>query len=144
MSNATASYSNPIDGKTYTAPGGWTTYQPEGGVRRSKDRIQNGGVRLMTASSAVSERTTVESLAAFIERIEGTAQKTLESTVDEATILAQFTCTPGEFTVELAHQGTISEELLNRFYKQLNLLSPLSVSSAEVVFQVTIGIENGR
>ena len=98
----------------------------------------------MTASSAVSERTTVESLATFIERIEGTAQKTLESAVDEATILAQFTCTPGEFTVELAHQGTISEELLNRFYKELNLLSPLSVSSAEVVFQVTIGIENGR
>ena len=132
-------YINPIDGQTYEASG--PPCLPEGGVRRKSDRIQNVLLHFLIDDDAIAERTTVDSVVDFVERVEDTAQKALDPSTEQATVLAQFSCTPGNFSVELAHQGTLSEDLLNSFHEQLNKLEPLHVSSAEVIFQITIEIQ---
>ena len=138
-------YRNPVDGTTYVAKDGWTEYQPEGGIRQNDERIQTRNVRLLTAQDEISLRTSVDSLADFVKQIELSAQQALSACEETTTVMAQFSCTPGEFTVQLAHQGGVTEELLQSFYDDLNKLKPLPVSSDEIVFQVTIDIgENGR
>jgi len=138
-------YRNPVDGKTYVAPDGWTEYQPEGGIKQTTERIQNREVRLLTAEAEIFERTSVDSLAKFINQIEQSAQRTLSECEEATTVMVQLSCVPKKFTVELAHQGGVTDELLQNYYDDLSKLTPLPVSTGEIVFQVTIDIgENGR
>ena len=143
VADSDSSYENPVDGQTISPPGGWKTYTPEGGVRRSRDRIQKREIRLLTGQNAVAERITVDLLVDFINRIEKTAQTTLDSSTGDATIVAEFSCIPGSFSVELAHKGALSKELLSTLRDDLSRLQPLEVSKDEVVFQVTIDVANG-
>ena len=61
-------YENPVDKKAYTAPGGWQTHSPEGGVHPSADHVSLDSVRLLQAEQEIASRTTV----AETRRIAGT------------------------------------------------------------------------
>lgn len=135
-------YDNPVDKKTYVAPGGWKEYQPSS-PREPKDnaRIQNKGIRLLTAQKEIAQRTTVEALVAFFKRIDASAQSTLADVPTKATILAQFACSPGKHEVQISHQGDVTQEKLQSFYQALVALEAMPVSSGEVSFQLTIEID---
>ncbi len=135
-------YDNPVDKKTYVAPGGWKEYQPN--VPRMAEesaRIHNNGVRLLTAQNEIAERTSVESLAAFIKRAETSAQTALVDVTEKATIVAQFACSPGTHQVQLAHQGNVTQNQLQSFYDSLLTVEPMPVTSGEVSFQLTIQVD---
>ena len=134
-------YENPVDRKTYVAEGGWKTYSPDSPRdTEEKSRIHTGGIRLLTAQNDIAARTSVKSLAAFAKEAEKAAQESLGSVTTESTVLAQFTCTPTEHTVELAHQGAVTEDALQTFYDRLLALDKLPVASHEVSFQLEIRI----
>lgn len=135
-------YDNPVDKKTYVAPSGWREYQPSvPRVAEEKARIHNNGVRLLTAQGEITARTSVESLVAFIKCAEVSAQTTLADVTANATILAQFACSPGKHDVQLAHEGNVSQDQLQSFYDALLALEAMPVTSGEISFQLTIKID---
>ena len=133
-------YHNPVDKKAYTAPGGWQTYSPEGGVRPTADKVVLDNVRLLQAQAEIANRTTVEELASFIKLVELSATEVFSHYDKAATLLVQFTCTPGKHVVDIAFQGKPPEDLLQAYYDRLKNLKPLNVSD-EVRFQLTINVK---
>ena len=135
-------FDNPVDKKTYIAEGGWKTYEPnEAQTPEETGRIHTAGIRLLTAQHDIAKRTSVESLAAFAELAEASAQETLMEVSTRATVLTQFTCTPGEHSVQLSHRGSVTQDQLQAYYDALLALDSMPVSSDEVSFQLTIEIE---
>ena len=134
-------YENPVDKKAYTAPGGWQTYSPEGGVHSSADKVALDSVRLLQAQQEIQSRTTIEEeLGSFIKLAEFSASEVFSHYEKPATLLVQFTCTPGRHVVEIASQGEPPQDLLQAYYDKLKNLKPLRVSD-EVKFQLTIKVK---
>jgi hypothetical protein len=133
-------YENPVDKKAYTAPGGWQTYSPEGGVHPSADRVVLDSVRLLQAQEEIQSRTAVEDLASFIKLAQFSASEVFSHYEKPATLLVQFTCTPGKHIVDIASQGEPPQDLLQTYYDKLKNLKPLRVSD-EVKFQLTIKVK---
>lgn len=132
-------YENPVDKKAYTAPGGWQTHSPEGGVHPSADTVSLDSVRLLQAEQEIASRTTVAELGSFIKHAEASASEIFSHYEKPATLLVQFTCTPGKQVVEIAAQGEPPQDLLQAYYDKLGNLKPLRVSD-EVKFQLTIKV----
>ena len=132
-------YPNPVDGRTYVAPGGWKTYEPKGGVKPSDKKVSLDGIRLLQSQDEIAARTTVEKLAAFIESARAAGDDVFSSYGKPAALLVQFTSAPGHHTVEIASQGEIPRELLQRYYDKLETLRPLD-TTGQVRFQFGIRI----
>lgn len=133
------SYNNPIDKRSYTAPGGWQTYSPEGGVLPSTEKVVLDSIRLLQAQEEISSRTTVEELSSFVKLAQDSASEVFAHYEKPATLLVQFTCTPQKHVVDIAYQGEAPPDLLQAYYDKLKNLKPLRVSD-EVKFQLTIKI----
>src|SRR5262245_25195813 len=64
-------YHNPVDKKTYVAPGGWKTHQPE--VPRADEpgqKVKMEQVRLLTSEADLAARTDVSAVATFLKEAE--------------------------------------------------------------------------
>ena len=133
-------YENPVDKKTYTAPGGWQRYAPDGGVHESADKVGLDNVRLLQAQQDFQTRTSIEEFAAFIKAAQSLASQVFSHYEKAATILVQFTCTPGKHVVEIATQGDPPDDLLQAYYDELKILKPLRVSD-ELKFQFTLNVK---
>ena len=60
-------YQNPVDGKTYVAPGGWKSYQPTQGISPQENKkVIVAGIRLLSAQNDFEERSSVVELAAYL------------------------------------------------------------------------------
>jgi len=137
-----AVYVNPVDQKTYVAPGGWETYQP--GSRPVADqkgkKVRTEQIRLLTAQDDIATRTTVEDLVAFCKEVERRAELSLSKSEREFKVLIQFQCTPAGHKFQMAHQGDASQELLQGLHDSLVKMPKLSVRQADVTFQVEVTV----
>lgn len=134
-------YDNPVDKKTYIAPGGWKEYQPSAPRKAEENaRIRSVGVRLLTAQGEIAERTSVDSMVAFFKRAETSAKTALAEVTEKATVVAQFSCSPGKHDVQLAHQGNVTQDQLQSYYDALLAMETMPVKG-EVSFQLTIQVD---
>lgn len=139
--SSSETFHNPVDGKTYVAPGGWQTYKPD--VPRPEDpnrKVKTERIRLLTAQDVMATRTTVEALAAFIREAERLADESFSTSGKRFKLLAQFKCTPLKHEVELTHQGDATRELLQKYYDALATAKKLPVESGDVSFQIEFSI----
>lgn len=137
LGQAIETYPNPVDHKAYTAP--WNTYQPEGGVTKSGEKVELALVRLLVSEDDFGARTTAQETAAFIDRAHLAASEIFASYEKAAVLLVQFDCEPGKCRTEIASQGDPPDELLQKYYDRLKGLAPLRVTG-EVKFQFTLDV----
>lgn len=97
-----SAYKNPVDGKTYDAPGGWHVYRPEEPRARAGKNGEDGkiivdGIVLLTDEKTVAKSISAESLAGFIKRIEDAARTTMRTGTRprDYEMLIQTELTPG-------------------------------------------------
>jgi hypothetical protein len=136
-------YHNPVDGRTYEASGGWQTYKPESPRVGDQGRVKvrADGVRLLTTQEEIVARTAVEDLASFCKGVEHLADQVLGKTDKGFKLLVQFKCVRSGHESQLAHQGDVSEVLLQEFYDALKAMNKLTVRRGEVSFQVGLTVE---
>jgi hypothetical protein len=132
-------YDNPVDKKTYVAPGGWNVYEPEGGVKGAGDKVALAGVRLLQSQAEIGEHTTVQELAAFIDRAHHAASEIFASYKKAAVLMVQFECVPNNCQASIAAQGEPPNDLLQAYYDSLMRLPPFRASGA-VKFQITLNV----
>ena len=132
-------YQNPVDKKSYVAPGGWNTYRPSGGVEPTAEKVSLEGVRLLQSQEEIGNRTSVRELATFIDLAHRAASEVFASYDTPAVLLVQFTCLPEKCPPDIAFQGEPPQELLRAYYDRLKQLKPLRVSG-EVKFQFTLRV----
>ena len=132
-------YHNPVDRKAYTAPGGWKSYAPDTPAPPSTEKVDLENVRLLQDQEEMAARTSVPDLAAFIKVAQAAASGVFAHYDKAASLLVQFTCTPGKHVVQLASQGEPPRELLEAYYDKLVALEPLKVSG-EVKFQFLLKV----
>jgi hypothetical protein len=133
-------FHNPVDHHDYVAPGGWENYSPEGGVKSSTDKVALESVRLLQSQDEIGVRTSAEELSAFIKLAQSVAAEVFARYEKPATLMIQFTCSPGKHVVQLAAQGDPPQDLLQAYYDGLTKVKPLNVS-AEVKFQFTLTVK---
>jgi hypothetical protein len=134
-------YQNPVDKKTYVAPGGWKKYHPQ--APRPEEpgkKVKHEEIRLLTSQRDIAERTTVEELATFIKEVERVAEQSLGTSGTGFKLLAQFDCTPSGHEVRLAHQGEAAQNILQGFYNALKGMKKLPVKGGTVSFQVEMAV----
>jgi hypothetical protein len=134
-------YQNPVDKKTYVAPGGWKTYQPE--VPRADEpgrKVKTEQVRLLTSEADMATRTDVSAVATFLKEAERLAEVSFGSSGKQFRVMAQFTCKPAGHEVKLAHQGDATEGLLQAYYDALLAAKKLPVRDGEVSFQLELSV----
>ncbi|WP_435008730.1 hypothetical protein P12x_000002 [Tundrisphaera lichenicola] len=134
-------YLNPVDGKTYVAPGGWKTHQPE--TRRPDEpgkKVKVENVRLLTSEADISIRTSVSDLATFLREAERLADETLGKSGRQFQVIAQFKCNPAGQQVELSYQGDATKELLQAYFDALEAAGKLPVKGGEVAFQIELTV----
>jgi hypothetical protein len=136
---AEETYRNPVDGRTYTAEGGWRTYEPMGGVVESQEKVSLGTIRLLQDNATIGARTTAEKLAAFIDSAVAAGADVFANHTSPITLLVQFHCLPQKHSVRLAYDGNVSDEQLQAFYDRLGSLPPLEVND-EVLFQFSVAV----
>jgi hypothetical protein len=134
-------YHNPMDKKTYTAPGGWKTYQPQ--VPRQDEpgrNVKTEHIRLLTSEADMEARTTVAELAAFLREAERLADESFGESGRQFRVMVQFNCKPAGHEVRLAHQGDAAQELLQAYYDALTTAKKLPVKEGEVSFQLELSV----
>ena len=132
-------YHNPIDGKTYIAPGGWKTYHPQSGAKAepAEGKVKLDHVRLMTSEDEVASRASIEDLAKFIKQAERIASETFGKSNKRLKLLVEFTCSPSGHELQITHQPEDADkELLQAFHKALSKMDKLAVKTGKLVFQV--------
>jgi len=133
-------YQNPVDGKTYVAPGGWNTYKPQRRAKPIVGRVSLAGIRLLQSQAEIGARASPEDLSDFITRAHQAASEVFASYDKPATLLVQFTCRPNTCSAQIASQGDPPRDLLQAFYDRLTRLQPLK-ASGEVKFQFTLKVQ---
>lgn len=134
-------YDNPVDGRTYTAPGGWNEYRPGTGTKvdAPQGKVRTQHVRLLNAQSDYEGNVSVPAMAELIKRVEREAGAAFAN-APKGSVLVQINCAPGSQTVKLGSQGNIDRALMQAFYDRLVKLERLPVKDKEVAFQVLITI----
>jgi hypothetical protein len=139
--NPDEAFHNPVDNKTYVAPGGWKSYKPA--VPRPDEpgkKVKTDQVRLLTSQDEIAARTTVKELTSFIKEAERLAEESLENSETPFRLMVQFNCKPDGHNVKLAHQGDAKQELLQRYHDGLTAAKKLPVRDGEVAFQLEMSI----
>ena len=137
-----AEYQNPVDGKTYVAPGGWKNYTPEQGLPPpSADKVKLAGVRLLTAQEVIASRTTAHELTDYIKTVSKVAASAFAPATKKAAVMVQIKSATGKTEVQMARQGEIGDDLLQSFYDQVQKLKPLRISEGDILYQIEYHIE---
>ena len=139
--NPDEAFHNPVDNKTYVAPGGWKSYKPD--VPRPDEpskKVKTDQVRLLTSQDEIAARTTVKELASFIKEAERLAEESFGNSEKHFRLMVQFNCKPDGHKVKLAHQGDATQDLLQRYHDGLTAAKKLPVKGGEVAFQLEMSV----
>ena len=137
--NQSERYDNPVDGRTYVAPGGWQTYKPRGGPRPAQGKIRLDHVRLLSSQSELGSNVGEEALVQYIKQIEKQAAEVFGES-KPGVVLVQVNSAPEHQEIQLAYQGEVDELLIARFHDRLVSLEPLKVRNSAVAFLLQISI----
>ena len=134
-------YDNPVDGRSYVAPGGWQTYKPQGESAQpaAQQKVRLDGVRLLSSQSEFSSSVGVQALASYIRQIENQAAGIFVSSKG-GVVLVQVNSAPESQHIKLASQGEIEQALMQKFYDALMKMERLEVRNKAVAFQVQIAV----
>ena len=134
-------YNNPVDGRTYIAPGGWQTYKPQGGSAKpaTQQKARLDGIRLLSSQSDFESSVGTQALANYIREIEKHAAS-IFGLSKSGTVLVQVNSTPQSQDIKLASQGEIDQVLMQTFYKELMNMERLNVRNKAVAFKVQFAI----
>jgi hypothetical protein len=138
------SFHNPVDGRTYIAPGGWRNYRPDQARPQESAGVRLESVTLLTAQADFDSRTSEDDLATFIREVVRLAENPLGSAGTQIRVMVQFKCRPDGHDVELAHQGDAPQERLQQYYDALIAAKRLPVSHGELSFLVEISADPSR
>jgi hypothetical protein len=134
-------FRNPVDQKTYVAPGGWQQYKPESPAKPLPgQKVILRQVRLLTAQDELASRTSAEELGAFIKAAQASATAALTNNNERFTLLVQFKCTPRGHEVQMAHNGAAKQEVLQQVYDAFGKLSKLQMKEGEANFQMELDV----
>lgn len=134
-------FHNPVDNKTYVAPGGWKLHKPD--VPRPDEpgkKVKTDQIRLLTSQNEIAARTTVKELAAFIKEAERLADESFGKAGKGFRLMVQFNCVPTGHKIKLALQGDAAPELLQNYQDGLTAAKKLSVKDGEVAFQLELSV----
>jgi hypothetical protein len=133
-------YDNPVDRRTYVAPGGWNKYSPqESTAAQSQGKVRTQHIRLLSAQSDFDANVDLNAMTSMIKRVEKEAGEAFAKATKGA-VLVQFNCGPQRQEVKLASEGNIDRALMQIFYDRLVKLDRLPVRQREVSFQIQFAI----
>ena len=135
-------FQNPVDGRTYVAPGGWSEHSPDEG--RTPERaggITLGSVTLLAAEAEIERQTSTEDLGAFIQEVVRLAEEPLCNSGKPFQVMVQFTCRPDGHEVEIAFHGEAPQERLQQYFDALVAAKRLPVSHGELPFLVELSVD---
>jgi hypothetical protein len=89
--NGKENYVNPVDGKTYSAKGGFTKYEPDGGVKPVSGTVKTLNIVLLTEQDKLERIIGVERLANFIKSMDTIVDREFAGVKEKGEILIQFT-----------------------------------------------------
>jgi hypothetical protein len=134
-------YVSPIDGQSYTALGGWNTYQPNTpATAETNGRVKVGDLRLLTSEAEIAARTTVDDMVAFLREIERSAQRVLGAQDDQGEIVMRLQCKPQGHDVTLSGRGGTPQQLVEAMFEAVKQLPAMTVSDGEVAFEVAVKV----
>lgn len=134
-------YHNPVDDKTYVAPGGWKTHKPEAPRPNEPGRkVKTERVRLLTSEADMTARTDVSAMVAYVKEAERLAEVSFGTSGKQFRVMVQFTFKPASHEVKLAHQGDATQELLQAYHDALLAAKNLPVRDGEVSFQLELSV----
>jgi hypothetical protein len=137
-------YVSPVDGRSYSAEGGWNAYQPttpEGAPATSKVTIKQ--VRLLTPQRELAARSSVRELAAFCHQVQRCAQRAIGDRDDVAELVIRMRCTPEGHDVDLAGRGEMPQPVMQAFFEAVKQLARLPVQDGEVSFEIELTVSRG-
>ncbi|MGD2217919.1 MAG: DUF3480 domain-containing protein [Gemmatimonadales bacterium] len=141
-------YTNPVDGLTYHAEGGWRAHEPE--VRPLEQDSRPTDLRqivLLTPEHEIAQRLRVDQLADYVDLIKRTVigffAKGPQGAGADLTL--QLEIEPGEWSasVKMTSRPSTAHDTLQRLYDELCQLPSPSVSGGPVAFQMLFAIRGG-
>lgn len=145
-SQSSKQYQNPVDGKTYTANGGWQDYSPQNPQPAGPNaRVKLGDVRLLTDQTTIAANISSEDLSNYIKAVVSALEPVAEETQTPFQVMLQFELKPAEkVSIQIASQGEVGNEILQKIYDtSLNVAAP-QPSAQPIIFQATISINPGH
>lgn len=144
-----AAYDNPVDGKRYEAADGWTTYTPEGGVKKSNGPVDISGIVLLTDQNVIGERTNIKDLTRVIDAIKSvvvTQVGTSKGPPSEVAIECELL--PGKKkNFAMAQRPTLDQTLMQAIQKEVEKIATPEVTGPvkfQVMFTLHGGVSSGR
>jgi hypothetical protein len=136
-------YVSPVDGRSYTAEGGWDAYQPTTERAQAASRVTINQVRLLTSEREMAARTSVDELAAFCQEVARCAQHTIGDHDDATELLIRLRCTCEGHDVELASRGDVSQPFMQALVDAVQQMARLPVQDGEVSFEIELTVSHG-
>ena len=132
-------YRNPVDNKSYVAD--WKEYEPETPPTKPPNtRIYLKNVRLLDEQDTFSRNIDVQDLSDYVQRIEHSISNALKSSDTSYELLIQCTLGPISNTFEMASNGKVSKDELQRVFSALKTVTPVHSKSDPLGFQMDFQI----
>jgi len=131
-------YHNPVDRKTNITDE-WKTAYPEKPAPKKAQRVEGTDIRLLTPENEIAKNISVETLVSFIKEMGSRANSLFADSTSDGEILLQVTLQPKPkkpAMYQMAFQGNIKQDELQKFYDILEKINPPEVKISEVSFQV--------
>jgi len=139
-----ATYDNPVDGRRYKSPEGWTEYAPDGGVKKSNGPAEMSRIVLLTAQDLIGERTNVKDLTGVIDAIKSVVEGQVGNSKGPGSELAiECELLPGKKKIfAMAQRPTLDRALMQAIYEKLEKITVPEVKDS-VKFQVIFKLYGG-
>lgn len=137
-------FHNPIDGRTYHAPGGWITHFPQGGGAKHDSGPVSMFIRLLSSEDDLRRAIDVGELGLFAKAGAEAAEEIFRNSRQQSKILVQFDCYKDRNQIRMVYQGTPEPGLLHAYHSRMSRLPALPLRSEPITFQIEISIEPAR
>ena len=137
---ANEDYQNPVDDKTYVAPGGWGDHEPASPRPQTGEKVTRDNVRLLNSQQDFAESSSVQELADFLNRADVILKRDLAGSQGDSVLMVQFNCSQTSCAVKMAYKGTLERGVLDKVYGDLSALDRLIVRTVPLAFQVTMKV----
>lgn len=140
-------YSNPVDGLTYRAEGGWRAHEPEGGPETEVGPTDVKQFVLLTPEHEIARRLRLDELATYVDVIKNTVVSYFGTEPPGAgqELMLQLEIEPGAWSasVTMASRPGIAEDTLQKLHDELCQLPSPSVTGGPVAFQILFAVWGG-
>lgn len=142
MQDDNTQYQNPIDGKTYTANGGWQNYSPQNPQPADPNaKVKLEGVRLLNDQDTIAANLSTEDLSSYVKAVTTALEPVALEAKTPFQVMLQFELKPSEkATIQIASQGEVTDEILQKVYDASLSVTAPQPSAQPVSFQATVSV----